>query len=153
LKPGFFNFKVFVLPEGDEAPATGHGKGQKGLLVIYKPGETPTETLNSFLDKILKAIDYDLDRDAVTYYKTPQQHLSLVDLHREGTFQHILLFGLTPAQFDLDLDVSLYEATTWENTQFLYADGLEAIYRERQAGGKEKSARLWAMLKQTFLAS
>lgn len=153
MKPGFFNFKVFVLPEGEAPPTAGYGQGQKGLLVIYAPGETPTETLNGFLNKILQAIKYDLERDAITYYKTPQHPLSLADLVREGAFQHVLLFGITPAQIGLNLDISTYEPTTWEHTHILPADGLEAIYRERQAGGKEKSARLWAMLKQTFLAS
>jgi len=153
LKPGFFNFKVFVLPEGDNPLPPGHGQGQKGLLVVYAPGETPSETLSAFLNKILQAIDYDLDRDAITYYKTPQQPLSLSELLREGTFRHVLLFGITPAQVGLNLDASPYEPTTWENVHILSADGLEAIYRERRAGGKEKSARLWAMLKQSFLAS
>ena len=142
-----------MLPEGDAPPPAGYGEGRKGLLVVYAPGQTPAESLNAFLDKILRAIDYDLDRDAVTYYKTPQQALSLPDLVREGAFQHVLLFGIKPAQMGWNLDTSTYEPTTWENTHILPADGLEAIYRERQAGGKEKSARLWAMLKQTFLAS
>lgn len=142
-----------MLPEGETPQPTGTGKGQKGLLVVYEPGETPTETLNAFLNKVVQAIDYDLERDAVTYYKTPQQPLSLAELLRQGTFQHVLLFGIPPAQLGLHLDVEPYESATWENTLILSADGLEAIYRERKAGGKEKSARLWAMLKQTFLAS
>lgn len=153
MKPGFFNFKVFVLPEGDVPPPTGYGRGQKGLLVIYSPGETPTETLNGFLNKILQAIKYDLERDAITYYKTPQQPLSLAELLREGTFQHVLLFGTPPSGMGLKLDVTPYEPTIWENMHFLTADSLESIYRERQAGGKDKSARLWDMLKQTFLVS
>ncbi len=121
--------------------------------MIYSPGETPTETLNGFLNKILQAIKYDLERDAITYYKTPQQPLSLAELLREGTFQHVLLFGTPPSGMGLKLDVTPYEPTIWENMHFLTADSLESIYRERQAGGKDKSARLWDMLKQTFLVS
>lgn len=152
MDTSFFNFTVFVLPEGEAASPKGHGANAKGMLIVYEARPEQANELQAFLAKILQAVQYDLPRDAYTIHKTPQLPLSLSQWIQEEGFKHVLLFGIPPSALDLEVDLSPYQPLMEQNCTFLPADDLSDIYWERQEGGKEKSVRLWTMLKNEFLA-
>lgn len=152
MHSSFFDFKVFVIPESAEVGPTGRGAAQKGLLILYAPGDEAQEDLDRFLGKILQAMDYELERDAWTFCKTPHDSLSLPELIETGRCQHVLLFGLSPDELGLPLPITPYQPIQHEGITLLPADDLPTIYQERRSGGKARSVQLWTMLKETFLA-
>lgn len=141
-----------MIPESAEDGPTGRGAAQKGLLILYAPGEEAQGDLDRFLGKILRAMDYELERDALTIRKTPHDPLSLPGLIETGRFQHVLLFGLSPDDLGLSLPITPYQPIQHEGITILPADALPTIYQERRSGGKARSVQLWTMLKETFLA-
>lgn|GEM_PF-1934420 len=152
MESSFFNFTVFALPERESNQPKGRGANAKGLLVIYEAEANQTPQLEAFLGKVLQAVRYDLNRDAYTIHKTPQQQLGLTDWIQEEGFKHILLFGITTSALDLSFALTPYKPQMEHNSTFMLADDLSDIYWERQEGGKEKSVKLWTMLKKEFLA-
>lgn len=152
MDSSFFNFTVFVLPEGESDQPKGRGANAKGLLVVYAAEAAQTSQLDAFLGKVLQAVQYDLHQDAYTIHKTPQETLSLTNWIEAEGFKHVLLFGIQTTALDLTFSLTPYKPMMEHNCTFMLADDLSDIYWERQEGGKEKSVKLWTMLKNEFLA-
>jgi len=116
---------------------------------VYTPS-TQYEDLQSFLEKVLQAVGYQLYEDTASIQVTSDQKLSLTQVLRVHSCAHVLLFGLSPQNLGIHLELPKYVPVRHGVQHYMLADDLEAIYEERQKGGKKMSAALWNMLKQMF---
>ena len=135
------------MPEGE---ASGVGPQHKGLVIVYQAGEEEPPALQAFLSKVLKAIGYDLNHDAVLIRRTAEASLSLLSLAQEQHFSHALIFGIDLSLLGITHSATPYIPLQVDELMCLPADDLLDIFNERMAGGKQRSVKLWNMLKSVF---
>ena len=135
---------VFIAPErGVESFAEGQYARQILVLTLDEPASPNNR---DFLAKIFAAAQLDLYRDSLFAQVPAHEPLSMPPFIREKRPAHILVFGLSPAQLGLTLQVPLYQAIGFYNTTWLFADALSALEPD-----KAKKGQLWTVLKAIFL--
>lgn len=141
LESGVFDFKVF--PAFDDVSAQCSGKNQKGLLIVLM--REPQPGLLAFLEKVLMAVQYDLEEDALTVFLTGDQRFSFSQLAKNNGIQKALFFGLPPVRAGLNLNPRLYSPLTLGNQMLLFSDELPAIEQD-----KNLKKQLWEALQLMF---
>ena len=150
LKPSFQNWTIFPIPEAADAGSRIRGGNAKSLLLIYTIEQETADTLEAFLKKVIHSVGFDLTQDAATLILSPGEKLSLSQLRQQVPFDRVITFGPTPAQVGLNFIGPAYTPVDLSGRQYLFADSLESIYRERQQGGKQKAGKLWKAMKSMF---
>ncbi len=136
---------VFIVPEhGVESFAEGQYARQILVMALAEP-DSPGN--RDFLTKIFAAAQLDLSRDSFFAQVPAPERLSMPPFIREKDPKHILVFGLSPAQLGLTLQVQQYQATEFYGTTWLFADALSALEPD-----KTKKGLLWTALKALFLS-
>lgn len=147
----FFDFDLFVVPERTQNTKTLQGKGERGIFIVYEPNEELIE-LPGFLSKVLQAVKIDMDKDIYLLPLGPGSSFSFSALCGEKEINHIISFGIPAKRLGLHFNYQLYSPHGFNNRTFLFVDPLQAIFEERQAGGKRMSGALWKVLKTLFLS-
>jgi hypothetical protein len=150
LNPDFFDFDLFAVPEAQKLRDVVRGAGNQKVFVVFT-GIDEEPALFPFLQKIFQATKIDIEQD--TYYLplTAEASFGLAAIPQAKESEIIIIFGFTPPQAGLHLQVPRYQITPFRGQKLLFADALPAIYQERQAGKKEMSGALWGAMKALFL--
>jgi hypothetical protein len=128
------------------------GSNQKGLMIFYNAPEETHQEIIDFLEKILKAIQLDLQQDTLFINMMPDRPLKITDLLKKNDSHQMLLFGIPPSSLGIQFPLPLYLNIEHQGVHYLAADPLPAIFTERQAGGKTMSGKLWKAIKQFALS-
>lgn len=135
---------VFIAPErGIESFAEGQYARRILVLTLDEPASPNNR---DFLAKIFAAAQLDLGRDSLFAQVPANEPLSMPPFIREKRPTHILVFGLSPAQLGLTLQVPPYQPVEFYSTTWLFADALSVLEPD-----KAKKSQLWTALKTLFL--
>ena len=151
MKSSFNNFQIFAVPERDKALKDKKGDNGKELIIVWESAEESAE-LEAFLAKVLSAIQFKLDKDSLLVRLTPGENISSISLRQKHNMSYLISFGVDPRRLGLHFEHTLYQAFQHQGITYLFVDDLEAIFEERQEGGKQKSSALWKALQHIFLA-
>ncbi len=149
LQPTFLDFDLLDVPERDSVSAQMRGQNQKNVLIVF-PCDESKEELEAFLGKIFAAVQLDIKKDTIILNLTDRQRFSFIGTNQAQNFKTVIAFGIDAARMGVQFATPPYLPVQHEGTTFLFADDLEAIFEERQAGGKQMSGALWAALKEIF---
>ena len=134
---------IFSVCEAAEPAQDAHGELEKGLLILSLAGVEAAE--RELLSKILTAVRYDLEKDALLLEQEAHLPLNLPRIFRSKTIERIIVFGLAPAQLGLSIDIVHYRPLVFLERQFLFAHSLPEI-----ASDKTLKSALWKALQQMF---
>ena len=148
-EPTFLDFDLLDVPERDSVSAQLRGQNQKKILIVF-PCDESKEELEAFLGKIFAAVQLDIKKDAILLKLTVRQRFSFIGVNQAHDFDKVIAFGIDAARMGVQFATPRYQPVQHEGITFLFADDLEAIFEERQAGGKQMSGALWAALKEIF---
>jgi len=141
MQSGIFDFGVYPVGKDKISSLRGHHK--KGLLVALAGEERPEWT--DFLEKILQAVGFDLEQDALRFWVTPGAPFWLKGLEQSSRTTHVIFFGIPPDQAGINVDAPLHTPLTIGGTTFLFAASLAEI-QENPALKRP----LWEALKLMF---
>lgn len=150
MKQLFKHINLFSLPETEKQAFEGFGNDNKAILLILRVKEWDQE-LKTFLGKILKAVDLDIEEDIYCINITNHSSISFSRLPGKNNYQNIICFGLAPTEIGLTVDCKMYQPFVLSNKNWLFAHNLQDIFEERQQGKKQMAGALWNAMKQLFL--
>jgi hypothetical protein len=134
----FYDFEVYKVAE-DNTWKDGLSK-DRSIVVLLK--DANSENLD-LLSKIFQAVGKNLAEEVCiinTIITIPYKELTeLFELKK------VLIFGFTPKEFGLHLNVDIYQTLIFQKVQFLFSDELEII-----ANNLPKKKQLWAQLQTMF---
>ena len=137
----FFDFEIFMLNE--EFPGKITGENQRKILVVTQPAPTKAEML--FLEKVLTAVKVDVVKDIALAVAEEKQTFNLFDVLRKLPTERVLIFGLTPPQCGLNLNLTKYQPLVHSGVQILLCNQLAEIENNQQL-----KRHLWSALQQIF---
>lgn len=134
----FYDFEVYKVAE-DNTWKDGLTE-DRSIVVLLK--DANSENLD-LLSKIFQAVGKNIAEEVCIINTTitiPYKELTeLFDLKK------VLIFGFTPKEFGLHLNVGIYQTLTFQKVQFLFSDELEII-----ANNLPKKKQLWTQLQAMF---
>ncbi len=119
-------------------------------VVIWESRPEAGEALVPFLHKIFEALPVQSEREVFLLALTPGQRLGLLVLLRQLQARRIIVFGISPPRLGLAVAPEKYELFRLGMRRYLWADDLQAIREEREAGGRSMSGPLWKALQTMF---
>lgn len=137
------NFKIIAKAEIGDILEQCRGNNQKGIFLMYSKEELEQVP---FLSKILAAVQLDLATDVLVLAAKSAPRFSLSDLKQHQTFDKVIIFGFSPSQLGLQLQLQPYQLYTISNTQYLFTDSLETI-----AASTSLKGQLWKALQLLFV--
>lgn len=143
----FFESELFILPNTKQALAQAKGLNERSILVVVAGKREQMPDLLDFLRKITTAAKIDLDKDTACLWVTSQQKIGWSSLSQNIHIQQALIFGKTPAELGLHLQVQLYKPFKFQGIQFIFADALSEIEQDPL-----KKKALWTALQSAFLS-
>lgn len=157
LEGGFFDFELYDLQEpadffslsGMETFPTLINNAK--IALVYSK-ESDNSEIHDFLAKILAAAGQKMEEVAAKFPILPDETYRLAAFLRRfcPATRLVLVFGIPAAQLGLWLEHNPYQPTEVNHTTYIFADSVQAIFEERQQGGKKMSSALWLSLKQYF---
>jgi hypothetical protein len=145
-KTTFFDFPVFPLDD----EFVGYGQNERKMLILALDHENKTD-LRDFLQKILSAVKYDLDKDVLLAWLNEENRPNVASLIKNSQIKSVVCFGLVPQNLGMHFEWPLYYPIILQKVTYLRADSLAAIFEERQQGGKKMSGALWKCLQELFI--
>ena len=140
---------LFRLPVPDEVTDPGSGQNEKQILITTGSNAWSDE-LGAFLQKIITAVNCNLERDCFLLNLTQSESISFNQLRRERSFRYIISFGIEPGRLGFRFEANPYHPLTIGELTFLLADPLDELFREKDLQERKKSARLWKALQHIF---
>lgn len=137
LTQQFLDFKLFHLPER----ATEKSLGHYSLLILVKE-EGYGESEVSLLQKILSAVEFDLNKDALLLKSKSE---SFHHLKSAYDIKAVVSFGVPLRSVGLNFETKPYQPIEYQEMKFLLAESLPTI-----AVDKSRKATLWKALKAMF---
>lgn len=142
-------FEITDLPDADANMLNRQGENARGILVVTEAVEDPA--LKPFLERILRGVQIELDRDALWLSPEPGAAVpSLSTLMRHAAFDTVLVFGYEPAQLGLQINWQHYAPIPFLGKTLLFSHSLPLIMEERNRNEKTYSGPLWAAVKYIF---
>ena len=99
-----------------------------------------------FLKKILLAAGLDLEQDTLLAQIQETEQSSFLPKAKEKHPDTVLVFGPSPEQIGLNIQIPRYQPTPFYGTVLLFADKLSALEPD-----KTRKTNLWQALKQMYL--
>jgi len=134
----FYNFEVYKVTE-DDTWKEGLTK-DRSIVVLLKDANSVDLDL---LSKIFQAVGKNIEEEVCVINTTitiPYKELTeLFELKK------VLVFGFTPKEVGLHLNVTIYQTLLFQKVQFLFSDTLEII-----ASNLSKKKQLWGQLQAMF---
>ncbi|MFN0213430.1 MAG: hypothetical protein ACKVT2_04175 [Saprospiraceae bacterium] len=123
-------------------------------VVVLTSKEAPETSISmtdktayrDFLDKVLTAAQLNLSKDALLAEIPSGEARAIAPDLAEYQPSQVLVFGVSPAQLGLSLEIQAYRPFTFYGCVWLFADKLSALESD-----KTKKTQLWTALKQIFL--
>ncbi len=124
-----------VVPTGDYA--------QKIAIVL---GDSDFAAAQPFLEKMLGAAQKQLLTDTlVLQVANHASRVNIMQYLRPRQPEQVFVFGLSPAQICLNIEVSAYQPVFFQNAQFVFADSLAVL-----EPNKDLKAKLWTAMRVVF---
>ncbi len=123
-----------VVPTGDYA--------QKIAIVL---GAADFAIAQPFLEKMLGAAQKQLLKDTVVLQLSDAPRINIMQHLRPRQPEQVLVFGLSPAQICLNIQVVHYQPIFFQNAQFVFADSLATL-----EPNKDLKAKLWTAMRVVF---
>ena len=139
---GFMDYEIFPLIEGPDKLCSG---GNEKQLFLGVGGDYGAD-LAGFLEKIMAAVHYDVQRDALTFLLTQAAPFSFKALANKYQFQQAVFFGIKPSDAGLKLNALPFQPLQVGSIQYLFCGSLKNIQEEPNA-----KRQLWEALKLMFL--
>lgn len=140
------NEVVYIIPE-ESIQDRISGQFAKKIFVLARREATAPGN-HAFLAKVLSATAVELDRDAALVLADTGEILSLLPILHQKNAEKILIFGFTPDEIGLRVQVTLYKPFIFYQATWLFADALSVLEPDKALKGQ-----LWTALKQIFLSS
>lgn len=135
-----FSIPVYDLESSGIDAARLVGNNDRRMMVLLR--ESDFQKHATLLSKILGAVKYDLENDAVVYQMQDSETIAFREL--SIPVDHLILFGVGPA--DVGLSVTLKKRLiALENITIIRAPSLDVI-----SSNTDEKRRLWEILKHTF---
>ncbi len=144
MKTSFINYNIFNIEDAEHIPT--RGANQKNLFIFLSENEAENAGLVELLSKILAAIKYDLETDALMILQTSDEPISLSKLCQNETQSSVLVFGYEPKHLGIYANMKKYVFFELQNTHYLFCDNLSLIENQ-----KDLKSALWEALKKRFL--
>lgn len=142
-------FEITELPESNHSIINRHGENARGILVWTQAVEDPA--VKGFLEKILRAVQIELDRDALWLSPEPGAELPpFSKLAHEIPFDTALIFGCEPPQIGLQINWRHYVPISFLGKTLLFSHALPLLMEERARNEQTYSKPLWTTLKYLF---
>jgi hypothetical protein len=138
------NDLLFLAPDFAWLAGARGGFARRVLVVLRTDPEFPGG--EAFTARILASARLDLERDVLLAGIGPEEPFSLLPALKEKHPEYVLVFGFTPAECGLHLDLPCYRPTPFYQTNLLFADRLAVLEPD-----KDRKGQLWQALKQWFL--
>jgi hypothetical protein len=150
LKPTFFDFHLFPVPESVLPKNTVKGAGEEEVWIWYEAGKAEQSEMESFLTNVFGAAKIDLAQHTRYTCLTKDESISFSQIKGADSARFVFLFGVDAKRIGLHFDLQPYHPVKFGEATYVLADPITEIFEERQAGKKEKSGRLWHALKSCF---
>lgn len=150
MKPTFFDFDLFPIPERAQPKNTMLGAGEKDIWIWYEADETEQREMESFLAKVFGAAQINLAQSTKYICLTKEESISFSQVEGAGKAQFVFLFGVDGKRLGLHFSLLPYQPVVFNGATYVFIDAISDIFEERKAGKKEKSGQLWRTLKHCF---
>ncbi len=144
LLADFLDFDIYPHLSQDNSLNLIHNGNAKNMLIVINDSD-----LNNieFLSKILKAIQFDIEKDVILWALPPKKMFNLTHLRKNtpNSIDKILLFDVLPERLSLQFKLPIYFITKINDTTFLSSDSLSSISKNQA-----KKKQLWEALQQLF---
>ena len=145
LLADFLDFEVYPLAAFDSAQFEGQNQ-QKTLIVLGE--ESQTEEQKQFLEKIMSAVQFNLQEDTLIYALSQDRPISFSVICQNNDIEKVIFFNTPLEKMGLYLQLPKYRPIHWNDFQLLNADSLAQISKEKRLKGG-----LWTALKAMFLTN
>ncbi len=122
------------------------GDNQKNLLIVIANEGDKNDANTEFLSKIIAAIKYNLNDDAVRVFIENDAKLTVSSSIVQYNTKDVLVFGLSNAQLGVFIQQKKYQPFEIQGVRYLFSDNLTEIQTQ-----KELKGALWDALKRMFL--
>jgi hypothetical protein len=141
----FLDFKIFATSDQDFEQIVPNQSQSFTTLVVYESDERQ-EDLDTFLTNILAAAKLDLSKDVCILKTTTETAFSFIRLKTKVPIEKVIIFGISPKNIGINLDLKLYKPMVFQNSIFLLADKLTLIHSD-----VNKKRELWNCLQEIYL--
>lgn len=145
----FFSFPIIAAPEIGRVDFPVSGQGKRAIGLIIRSEENREDCLQQ-LAGILTAAGFSMEEDAFLFALPAQHSVQASDLLRRYALSHLLLFDFPPARAGLVFPLAVNRPVVHSGYTMLLAPSLDAILREKAAGGKTLRLGLWQAIQQIF---
>ncbi len=134
-----FDHTLYIVDEIDRGNL--QGSNQKGILFVYAVDD---KDHHDFLMKIIGAINCE-NSEVLQLTLKKNSNVSLIPFLKENSIEKVVVFGIEPHRFCLNVEYSKYGILHLDGIRFLIADGLGRVGNE-----KDLKKHLWIGLKEMF---
>lgn len=142
LDASFLDFKIIDFSDIQMVLSKCQGNAAKGIFICSSDMDVEVE---SFLTKILSAVQLDLNGDVLLLKKTIGNGFSFSSLKEHHPIQKVLVFGLAPSNLGIHINSQKYQPLVIGGTTFLFCDELTSI-----ANNQNLKKSLWVALQGMF---
>ena len=135
---------IFRVPQQSILDLARGGFARQVWVLSAEP-EGQAEALD-FLTKILAAARLNLEKDTLFVRLPAKTQVSILPALKVKHGEYILVFGLSPSDIGLTVDIPMYHPLPFYGTTFLFADALSSLEPD-----KALKSKLWQALQQMFL--
>ncbi|MBL7790989.1 MAG: hypothetical protein JNK77_01600 [Saprospiraceae bacterium] len=139
------DFDLFPISDQKQIDNQWVGKCQKGILVLAGE-EIAQEANRAFLQKVLSAIQVDLDNDAALLLVAPGDQHRFAGIPAQFAIKQVISFGVPLTQLGIQAALSPYQPAPIGNCKFLLAEPLALIRESREKGDNRRAGALWKAL-------
>jgi hypothetical protein len=136
---------IFLAPERNLL-AFSEGGFARRVWVIALAEPQVSSNNRDFITKVLAAANLNLEKDTLFAEIPASEPVNFSSDWHHKQPDHILVFGLPPAQLGLAIEAASYKPIAFYGATWLFADPLSMLEPD-----KNKKGLLWSALKQMFL--
>ncbi len=147
---GFYDFDLYPLPDWGQIRPLIQGKGERGILILYRSTPDQAATMEAFLASIFKAASIQLSEDTYLLNLFDHKRVLLADFYKDYALEYIFAFGFSQAELGMQAQMPTYYPVELNQKIYVFADDIQLIYEERQQKGTKLSGALWKAIRQLF---
>lgn len=147
---GFYDFDLYPLPDWGKIKPLIQGKGQRGVLILYRSVPDQAPEMEKFLASIFNAASVQLSEDTYLLNLFDHKRVLLADFYKEFTLNYIFAFGFSPPELGMQAQMPPYLPVELDQKVYVLADDIQLIHQERQQKGTKLSGALWKAIRQLF---
>lgn len=137
-----FSVPIYSLSESNPELISSLGAGKKGLFVLISDGDWAK--FDAFIAKILKAIDFDIEKDVCIFPVSVGKTLAWSDLDGYPSWSHLWIAG--EKLLSVNMDIQPYQWVSIHQKHIIFTHAIAQI--ESNASYKKL---LWDALRMMFI--